>query len=132
MLLSLPITSYRQQPNTTCHPTTMFRHLCLLAVAFLAVSDARNNTTRHIKDSKPCGGNGNKKTKTAVFCVNAFTGFLRDPSQGNAIGTITQGPLFDCDDNVSGHWAGILVSFPLFCISSLYWWSDSIIVIIAL
>jgi hypothetical protein len=88
----------------------MFRHLCLLAVAFLAVSDAKNHTAKHIKDSKPCGGNGNKKTKTASFCVGALTDYIDPQPRGGAILTVTQGALFDCDDNVSGHWAGIFWS----------------------
>ena len=82
----------------------MFRHLCLLAVAFLAVSDAtKNHTTTHIKDTKPSGNNGNKKTKTASFCVAAVTDYINPAPPGGAILTVTQGRLFDCDDNVSGH-----------------------------
>jgi len=49
----------------------MFRHLCLLAVAFLAISDAK-----HIKDSTPCGGTGYKKTKMVSFCVLVDTAFV--------------------------------------------------------
>jgi hypothetical protein len=84
----------------------MFRHLCLLAVAFLAVSDAKNHTAKHIKDSKPCGGNGNKKTKTATFCVIVSTDFVARTETAGGILSVTQGPLFDCNDNVSG-WAGL-------------------------
>ena len=88
----------------------MFRHLCLLAVAFLAVSDAKNHTTKHIKDSKPCGGNGNKKAKTASFCVIVDTDYVArtEPfvattgTAGGGILSVTQGPLFDCDDKISG------------------------------
>ena len=114
--LSLPITSYRQQPHT-CHPATMFRHLCFLAVAFLAVSDATNHP-KHIKDSKPCGNKGSKKTKTASFCVAELTGFIDPPPPGGAILTTTQGILFDCDNTVSGHWGWDfgLVSFLLYFI----------------
>ena len=89
----------------------MFRHLYLLAVAFLAVSDAKNHTAKHIKDSKPCGGNGNKKTKTATFCVIVNTDFVARTGTAGGILSVTQGPLFDCNDNVSGHGAGLLVSF---------------------
>ena len=88
----------------------MFRHLCLLAVAFLAVSDATN----HIKDSKPCSGNGNKKTKTASFCVTELTGFIPVPPPGppgGAILTVIQGRLFDCNDK---GWDFGLVSFLLY------------------
>ena len=80
----------------------MFRHLCLLAVAFLAVSDAtKNHTATHIKDTKPCGNNGSKKTKTATFCANVSYDSVVNPAVGGFL-AVTQGPLFDCDVVVSG------------------------------
>jgi hypothetical protein len=77
----------------------MFRQLCLLAVAFLAVAEAKNHTAKSIKDSKSCG-HSNKKSKTATFCV------LVDPPAFDVVGpsfqAYGQGALFDCDDTVSG------------------------------
>ncbi len=84
----------------------MFRQLCLLAVAFLAVADAKNHTAKAIKDSKPCSGNGNKKVKTATFCTNIFTDYVtRGSGAQEGILAVSQGPLFACD--------GTNVSWPL-------------------
>jgi hypothetical protein len=76
----------------------MFRQLCLLAVAFLAVAEAKHNhTAKSIKDSKSCGSS-NKKSKTATFCVLAESPAI--VVDGASIHSYTQGALFDCDDTV--------------------------------
>jgi hypothetical protein len=89
----------------------MFRQLCLLAVAFLAVAEAKNHTAKSIKDSKSCGSS-NKKSKTATFCVLAETpAIVVDPSSGS-IHSYTQGALFNCDDTVCGC-SSFFSSFPV-------------------
>lgn len=78
----------------------MFRHLCLLAAAFLAVSDATKNHTKSIKDTKPYGNNGYKKTKTATFCWDMSYDSVSSVAGG--LLAVAQGPLFDCNVEVSG------------------------------
>ncbi|TFJ83495.1 hypothetical protein NSK_005209 [Nannochloropsis salina CCMP1776] len=75
----------------------MFRHLRLLVVAFLAVTDGtKNHTATRIKDTKPSGNKGNKKTKTATFCVDvSYDSAANEAVEGFL--AVTQGPLFDCD-----------------------------------
>ena len=83
----------------------MFRQVCLLALAFLAVSEAKNHTTKSIKDSKSCGS-GFKKVKTTTFCTFVKTdAILPRPTSplfsSDAILVGSAGELFDCDDVVS-------------------------------
>ena len=105
---------YYQTPPTT--PTTMFRQLCLLAVAFLAVADARNNEPKSIKDSKSVKSS-NKKTKATTLCADVKTMVDMDKEKakkGGLVSTISQGLLFDCDDKVRSCWE--FCSFSYSCI----------------
>ena len=80
----------------------MFRQLCLVAVAFLALTEAKNHTTKSIKEAKSCKNNGSKKTKTSTFCAAVFTDAIaREDVLGGGFLSITQGALFDCDESVS-------------------------------
>jgi hypothetical protein len=78
----------------------MFRQVCLLALAFLAVSEAKNHTTKSIKESKSCGS-GYKKVKTTTFCTFVKTDSLVTKETWPAILVGSAGELFDCDDVVS-------------------------------
>lgn len=107
-------TDYYQTPPTT--PTTMFRQVCLLAVAFLAVADAVNNEPKSIKDSKSVGSS-NKKTKATTFCADVRTSFDVDKMsamKGGRMSTLSQGFLFDCDKKVRCCWSFFLVLFCSF------------------
>jgi hypothetical protein len=79
----------------------MFRQLCLVAVAFLALTEAKNHTTKSIKEAKSCKNNGSKKTKTSTFCAAVFTDAIAREAEAGGFLSITQGALFDCDESVS-------------------------------
>jgi hypothetical protein len=88
-------------PPTTS--TTMFRQICLLAVAFLAVTEANHNkTVKSVKESRSCGSS-NKKSKTATFCVQVPPPGPAIVDVGRFVSSYTEGALFDCDDTVSGY-----------------------------
>ena len=78
----------------------MFRQVCLLALAFLAISEAKNHTTKSIKESKSCGS-GSKKVKTTTFCTFVDTDSLVTKETWPTILVGSTGALFDCDDVVS-------------------------------
>ena len=76
----------------------MFRQLCLVAVAFLALTEAKNHTAKSVKDSKP---SKSKKAKTTTFCAAVGTDFIAREAEAGGLLSITKGVLFDCDETVS-------------------------------